>query len=114
MCIIPFCIDDEGSSGDEILHPFKPDLFESSHEPNDDESSDDYIYHPFEPDMFESIHNLMMTKVAVTKFSTHSSQDPCMSLMIVMMRKLFMTLKLERSRVVVILIIRLVVVMIIL
>ena len=54
MCIIPFCIDDERSSGDEILHPFEPDLFESSHKPNDDESSD--IYHPFEPDMFEYIH----------------------------------------------------------
>ena len=54
--VIPFCIDDNGSSGDEILHPFETDMFESIHKPDDDQSSDDEILHPFEPNMFQSIH----------------------------------------------------------
>ena len=79
--------DDDQSSDNEILHPFEPDMFESIHKPDDDQSSDNEILHPFEP------------------------QALCMSLMIVMMRKLFMSLKAESSRVVATLIVHLQVVL---
>ena len=55
MCIIALCIDDEGSSGDEILHSFEPSLFESIHKPDDDQSSSNENIHPFKP---RSLHQL--------------------------------------------------------
>ena len=82
-------------------------MFESTHKPDDDQSSDDEILHPFEPNIFQSIHKPDDDQSSDNEILHHLSQALCMSLMIVMMRKLFMSLKAESSRVVVTLIVHL-------